>query len=673
MTDLNTAQQAAVTAPPGPTLVLAGAGSGKTRVVARRIAWRIENGAEPESILAVTFTNKAARELRDRVEQAWVGTFHSIGLRLLRLFGAEMGLPEGFAVLGEDDAKTLIQRIRRELRVDPELITPRKMRSGLSEMKCAVAAGREIRRPRGPEDRAVRSVFEAYQDELARTGAADFDDLIIQPLALLRKSPAARDFARRRAEILHVDEYQDTSPLQYQMVEELCPGHDVFAVGDDDQSIYSFRGADFENILRFERDFPGARVFRLEENYRSSGTILCAANAVISKNRRRHGKELRAVAGLGRPITLSVFAAETGEAHFAAAEAARLGADRGEAAVLLRTRAQTRAYEEAFAAHRVPHRVIGGLRFYERKEVLDARAHVQLAVLPENDVAFRRAVGSLSRGVGDASLKSIEKRAAADGSSLLAASEALVGERGLARGAVRGLRAFLEGIERVRAAVESGPAKAAEAAVEATGLGPHYERQDPERLENLVSLKSGAADFARLNESATTLEWLDQVSLLSAEDFIGDEGDPPVLVMTVHAAKGLEFDTVFLGGLWEGVFPHSLGLDNMEEERRLFYVGITRARSALYLLAAPGRSPWRREKDAPSRFLAEIPRELFANAKGRPAAAGGRFRRGMSVRHARFGVGRIESADPDGSRVTVLFRHHGRRRLVVAYARLEPA
>ncbi len=687
VTGLNEAQRAAVTAPPGPTLVLAGAGSGKTRVITSRVAWRIlETGDAPESILAVTFTNKAAREMADRVaavgvesvERVWVGTFHSIGLRLLRRFGSEIGLGAGFPVLGEDDVKRLIRRFRDDLGIERDLVPPRRLRSELSRLKNTLAAGGALPPPRRPEDHAIRSVFARYREELPRSGAVDFDDLLILPLELLRASRAARAFMDRRARVLLVDEYQDTSPLQNRLILEICPGQDVFAVGDDDQSIYSFRGADFQNILRFRNDFPGARTFRLEDNYRSSETILEAANAVIGRNRRRHGKQLRAVAGRGQRIALLVFGRETEEARYTAREITRLGAERGETAVLLRTRAQTRAYEEVFAAHRIPHRVIGGLRFYERTEVLDALAHLRFARNPADDVAFRRALGSMRRGIGNTSFARIAAAAAEQQAPLHEAALTLSEGNALPRKAAAGLREFLEGVEAVRKALPSGPAGAVRAAIRDTGLGPHLRTNDPNRYENLVSLENAAEEHERQNPEATAAEYLDQVSLLSAEDFIGESGDTgaPVLVMTAHAAKGLEFDTVFLGGLWEGVFPHGLSADQeagIEEERRLFYVGLTRARKALYLLATPGGTPWMRGSGGPSRFLAEIPRELLAhgnNAKEAPTP-GASFRKRDRVRHPRFGPGRIESAEADGSRVTVVFRDHGRKRLVVRYANLE--
>ncbi len=678
---LNGPQREAVAAPVGPTLVLAGAGSGKTRVITRRIAWRIlETGSAPDSVLAVTFTNKAAREMKERVValgvesvgRAWLGTFHSVGLRLLRLFGSEIGLPQGFAVLGEDDAKRLLRDIRAELGIEPELVTPRKLRSAVSRLKNA---GGEAPPPRREEEHAIRAVFERYREELPRRGAVDFDDLILLPLELLRTSAEARRFVSRRAKVLLVDEYQDTSPSQNQLIRALAPGRDVFAVGDDDQSIYSFRGADYRNILRFEKDFPGARIFRLEDNYRSSRVILEAANAVISRNRKRHGKRLRATSGSGRAIEPMFAGGEAEIARRAAEEIERHDLERGLTAVLVRTRAQTRAWEEAFLARQIPHRVIGGLRFYERKEVQDALAHLRLALNPDDDTAFRRALDSLARGFGDKSFERIAALAAEQRVSLHEAAGS-PGE-GLPPRALAGLKDFLGGVERIRRAIEAGPVASIRATIQDSGLAARYETNDPERYENLISLESAAVEFEENESDATTLGFVDRVSLLSAEDFLveneGGEngGGGPVLVMTVHAAKGLEFDTVFVGGLWEGVFPHGLSLGSeagIEEERRLFYVAVTRARKSLYLLVAPGGSPWMRGTGGPSRFLSEIPRELLAGEAPAPVAG---FRKGDRIRHRRFGEGRIESVETDGSRVTVLFRQAGRKRLVLAYAKLE--
>lgn len=705
---LNASQRKAVSAPAGPILVLAGAGSGKTRVITHRIGWRmLAHGAPADSILAVTFTNKAAREMRTRVEALasevretrtlpWVSTFHAFGLSLLRRFGADIGLRAGFPVFGADESRALVRQVARELLIDTDRLPLGRLVQLISRLRSAEASGAVFRGPRDPRLAGnVREATDLYRRKIAELKGVDFDDLLIRALELLDASEAARSFVARRVRHLLIDEYQDTSPTQHRLVLKLAPHRDVFAVGDDDQAIYSFRGADFRNILRFREDFPGARVQRLEENYRSTAAIVEAANSVIRRNRRRDGKTLRPLGERGERASFRSFTSETMEAQYIAVEIAGQGEGRGSTAVLLRTRAQTRAFEEAFAAHRVPHVIVGGLRFYERREVLDALACLRLAANPDDDSAFRRAVAAIPRGVGPKSLQRLDERANAEETSLLAAAERIVAERGLPARALAGLAAFTKGIAAVRRSIPGGPEKVVRSAITDTGLGSFFEENDRERFENLLSLENAAREFERSNPDGTVDGFLDQVSLLSAEDLMPEEGAdrgvPPVMVMTVHAAKGLEFDSVFLAGLWEGLFPHAFSLESdiqLEEERRLFYVGMTRARKRLQLSAAPGGAPYLKSRGRVSRFLGEIPRELLETPRGearkipiatdssvRPLAgpAAGRFRKGDTVRHPKFGVGRVETVDPDGKRLSVLFRYHGRRRLVLEFARLERA
>ncbi len=593
---LNASQQEAVSAPAGPTLVLAGAGSGKTRVITHRIGWRLlVDGAPPESILAVTFTNKAAREMRTRVNALgaevretgslpWVSTFHAFGLNLLRRFGGDIGLASGFPVFGADDSRALVRQVARELLIDDDRLPLGRLVQLISRLRNAEASGAAFHGPRDPRlGESVREATALYRRKVAELNGVDFDDLLIRALELLDASEAARAFVSRRVRHLLIDE---------------C---------------------------------------------------------------------------------------ETAEAQAIAIEIAAAGEGRGSTAVLLRTRAQTRAFEEAFAAHRIPHVIVGGLRFYERREVLDALACLRVAANPGDDSAFRRALAAIPRGVGPKSLRRIEEQGAEDETSLLAAAEQVVADRGLPARALNGLHAFLEGIAAVRRAIPGGPEKVVRSAIADTGLGPFFQENDRERLENLVSLQNAAREFERSNPDGTVDAFLDQVSLLSAEDLMPEEGaDPgvaPVMVMTVHAAKGLEFDSVFLAGLWEGLFPHAFSLESdvqLEEERRLFYVGMTRARKRLQLSAAPGGAPYLRSRGGVSRFLGEIPRDLLDAARGEARAiplgtvpAAGPFRKGDTVRHRKFGVGRVETVDPDGKRLSVLFRYYGRRRLVVEFARLE--
>lgn len=691
---LNEQQRTAVSAPAGPTLVFAGAGSGKTRVLTRRIAWRVlADGAAPEGTLAVTFTNKAAREMSDRIEQfgrgewdrVWTSTFHALGLRLLRMFGEEVGLEKGFAVLGAEEAKTLAVRIAKELIEDDDL-KPAAVVRGVSRVRAAEALGEPLSSASdsvGYRQRmqSFREVAARYEEELRARNAVDFDDLILLAGRLLETGGPVSEYIARRVRHLLVDEYQDTSALQHRLIRRLAPHGDVFVVGDDDQAIYSFRGADHRNIHAFRRDFPGARVFRLEDNYRSTGSILEAANALIRRNSGRESKTLRPVGEAGAPVSLLVESSEAGEAGAVARAIRDSGDARGSCAVLYRTRAQSRAFEEAFTGRRIPHVVVGGLRFFERKEVVDALAGVRLAMRGNDDAAFRRALGAVPRGVGKKAFAQIEAAAADRESSLREAAAALSEEGVFAGRTAEGLSGFLSGIEAVERAAAEGAEAVVEAAIVETGLADRC-RGDSDREEHLESLRGSAREFERRNPDAGVAEYLDQVSLLSAEDFAPEEVSAagPVMLMTIHAAKGLEFDTVFLCGLWEGLLPHEFSRKNREslqEERRLFYVGMTRARKSLTLTAAPSGFAASR---GISRFIAEIPKEMLsgaARAKVRAATArtadSRPFRPGDAVHHPRFGRGRVESADADGSRVTVLFRTAGRKRLVLEYAGLRPA
>lgn len=695
---LNPAQREAVSAPAGPTLVFAGAGSGKTRVLTRRIAWRVlADGVDPGTVLAVTFTNKAAREMSDRVgqfggeefERVWTSTFHAFGLRLLRRFGSEgelrrfdeeAALPSGFAVLGSDESQRMLRRIGEEILRDPDL-KPAQVARQVSQVRVAAALGQPIVAPTDSPSWKARmagmlQVARRYAEELTRQGAADFDDLILLSCQLLERPGPAREFVERRVRHLLVDEYQDTSPVQHRLIRLLAPHADVFVVGDDDQAIYSFRGADHRNIRRFSEDFPGARTFWLEDNYRSSARILDAANALIRENATRVQKTLRATGSGGAPVQFFRYGGEAAEARGVAGHLLEKKAGRGSCAVLYRTRAQSRAFEEAFAARRLPHLVVGGLRFYERKEVQDAIAQVRLAVRPDDDAAFRRSLGARPRGVGSTSRGQVEAVAEAEGRSLRDAARALLDRGRFSPRIAAGLEGFLEEIGAVAAAAERGAGAAVDASLDDTGLLAHH-LEDEERAKNLESLRRAARQFEQQNPEEGVAEFLDQVALLSAEDFLpeSDSGEtPPVLLMTVHAAKGLEFDTVFLCGLWEGLFPHHFSLRResaVEEERRLFYVGMTRARKSLTLSAAPGG--WG-SGEGVSRFVAEIPRELFERgavvSAHRVGGRAGDFQQGDRVKHGRFGQGQVESVDADGKRLSVLFPSHGRKRLVVAYAGL---
>jgi DNA helicase-2/ATP-dependent DNA helicase PcrA len=692
---LNEEQREAVTSADGPTLVLAGAGSGKTRVITYRIAYRIATGVDPATILAVTFTNKAADEMRRRVRelirrpasQLAVHTFHALCLRLLRRFGEDIGLGRGFAVYGEDERRALLRRICQEIPL-PEREFP------LSRVAAAVSARktRSFEKRGGWLDRfgsGLANVAERYQEALTRAGAVDFDDLLLRGLELFECSERTQSFAARRFQHVLVDEYQDTNRLQYRLLRLLAPHGNLFVVGDEDQSIYNFRGADLRNILDFERDFPTARVVKLEMNYRSTASILRAASAVIDHNVERKGKSLVASLGEGEKIELHEAEDERAEAEQAAEIIERLRREEEQlsVAILLRTHAQTRAFEEELVRRNLPHRVVGGLRFFERREIRDALAYVRLVLNRGDDGAFRRVVNVPSRGVGAATLALVERQATEGGSSLWEATLLLLDSDSLPGRARSGLTSFRSTIERLSEHLpRHRPAESIRRAIEESGLSPAIDEEGQgaaERRENLDQLVASAVEYEQAEPEPTLAGFLDAVSLLTDADTLDSQA--PCLLMTIHAAKGLEFDVVFLAGLEEGLFPHVRASGDrraLEEERRLFYVALTRARKRLFLsYSRSRRGPYSSSSRSPSRFLGEIPSDLLSS----PVPAGGRagfaeagsslgaIRPGALVLHKTFGEGRVVDASGSGKdrKVTVIFRHAGRKRLLAQYAKLE--
>jgi DNA helicase-2/ATP-dependent DNA helicase PcrA len=705
---LNPQQREAVAAITGPVLILAGAGSGKTRVITHRVAHLVlDHGVDSSRILAVTFTNKAAEEMRSRAEallgerplHAWMSTFHAFCVRLLRREAAAAGLPPGFLVYDEDDQLAAVREALRALDLSEKLHPPRRMLSRISARKNA--ARRDEDDGTGPLDR----VMERYREALRAAGALDFDDLLLRAVELLDRNDDVRARWRQRFPYVLVDEYQDTNRAQYELVRLLAgEGGNLTVVGDEDQSIYSWRGADISNILDFEHDFPGARVFRLEENYRSSQRILDVAAALVSRNVRRKGKTLRASRGEGEPVRLHEAMDEFQEASWVTERIATLRA-RGRVAVLFRMNAQSRLFEEGLLRLRLPYLVVGGVGFYERKEVKDILAYLRLAQNPRDAVAFRRVVNVPPRGLGAKSIEGIEAAAAARGESPWEATERLVDEAALPSRVLVPLRQFRETVDTLREeAATRGLRSLMERAIELSGYGAALAREDShesqERLENLAELLAAAADYEAREERPTLTGFLDRAALLSETDRLRD--DVPVLLMTLHAAKGLEFESVFIVGMEEGLLPHSRSLsgeDALEEERRLCYVGMTRAMERLHLSWARSRQVFgQRRLTEPSRFLSEIPPESLERSGGAsrlPASPGERrpyrvepgpaaavtpgpgadaMRPGARVRHPLFGVGTVLRREGEGDdlKVTVSFPGAGAKKLVARFAGLEP-
>ena len=651
---LNPAQREAVLHEGGPVLVVAGAGSGKTRVLTHRIAYLIgERQVSPFSVLAITFTNKAAEEMRHRVadlvgpvaHQMWVSTFHSACVRMLRRHAERIGFPSRFSIYDQADALRLTTHVLRDLNIDAKQFPSRLVHAAISSAKNeGTSAGDYAERATGPFEQRIGRVFVEYQARLVSAGAMDFDDLLVNTVGLLRAHAEVLDGYQQRFEHVLVDEYQDTNPVQNDLVVLLAAGHrNIFVVGDSDQSIYQFRGADIRNILEFEQAFPDATVVVLDQNYRSTQTILDAANTVISCNTGRKPKELWTESGPGEAIVRFRAEDEVDEARWVTG---RLAAYRdgghhswSDMAVFYRTNAQSRAIEEQLVRFGVPYRVVGGTRFYDRREVRDALAYLRLAANPSDEVAARRVVNVPKRGVGDTSLAKVDAWVGAHGTGFVEGlahhSEAGVGGR-----AATGLTAFLDLSAALVGQVEDGPATVIEAALDRSGyfdeLRAEGSIEAEGRLENLAELVGVAAAFDNVGE------FLERVGLVADTDDLpaGEEGPGDdagqVLLMTLHAAKGLEYPVVFLVGMEDGVFPHLRSLSEpaqMEEERRLAYVGLTRARERLHLSHAWSRMlHGQTQYNPPSRFLDEIPDSLVVEADGglRGSAHGSDRRRGGS-------------------------------------------
>jgi DNA helicase-2/ATP-dependent DNA helicase PcrA len=711
LSGLNRQQRDAVIATEGPVLILAGAGSGKTRVITHRIAYLIrERGVPADAILAVTFTNKAAGEMRERVEKlvggerlaSWVSTFHAFCVRLLRREAEAAGLPRDFLIYDEDDQMAAVKEALRFLDISEKLHPPRRILSKISARKNS---GRALDEGEGESFGAdlFARIAARYGEILETAHALDFDDLLLRAVALLEKEDV-RERYRRRFQYVLVDEYQDTNRTQYELVRHLAgPTGNVTVVGDEDQSIYSWRGADISNILDFEHDFPGACVLRLEENYRSTQAILDTASGLVARNQRRKGKTLRAVKAEGADVRLFEADDEYGEASWVVDRIAALRGAR--AAVLFRMNAQSRLFEEALMRHRLSYVVVGGVGFYQRKEVKDLLAYLRVVVSPQDSVALKRILNVPPRGIGPKTVSEIESLVATRRISFGDAIDAAVDEALFPARASQPLARFREQLASLRREAALLPLRRLlERILEVTGYATALAGEDSQesesRLSNLAELLSAAEEYSAREDTGSLAGFLDSVSLLADTDQLS--ADAPVLLMTLHSAKGLEFDAVFLVGMEEGLLPHSRSQaseEALEEERRLVYVGMTRAREELALSHAQSRLVFgQRRVNEPSRFLSEIPPERvsrtssvrrrapepFYAARPRsnaprplappPAGDLSGLRPGVRVRHPLFGVGTVLRSEGSGDelKVTVSFSGIGAKRLVARYAGLEP-
>ncbi|MEU0837260.1 DNA helicase PcrA [Streptomyces sp. NPDC056231] len=746
---LNTEQRAAVVHAGSPLLIVAGAGSGKTRVLTHRIAHLLaERGVHPGQILAITFTNKAAGEMKERVEQLvgpranamWVMTFHSACVRILRRESKRLGFTSSFSIYDAADSKRLMALVCRDLDLDPKRFPPKSFTAKVSNLKNELIDEETFAGQAADGfEKTLAQAYAMYQSRLREANALDFDDIIMTTVHLLQAFPDVAEHYRRRFRHVLVDEYQDTNHAQYTLVRELVgPAGDADApaelcvVGDADQSIYAFRGATIRNILQFEEDYPNATTILLEQNYRSTQTILSAANAVIERNESRRPKNLWTKAGEGARITGYVADTEHDEAQFVADEIDRLtdagDAKAGDVAIFYRTNAQSRVFEEIFIRVGLPYKVVGGVRFYERKEVRDILAYLRVLANPEDTVPLRRILNVPKRGIGDRAEAMIDALSLREKITFPQALRRVDEAYGMAARSANAVKRFNTLMDELRTIVESGagPAVVLEAVLERTGylaeLQASTDPQDETRMENLQELAAVALEFEQeRGESAgeegagtgTLAEFLEKVALVADSDQIPDEdedGSGVITLMTLHTAKGLEFPVVFLTGMEDGVFPHMRALGQvkeLEEERRLAYVGITRARERLYLTRAAMRSAWGQPSyNPPSRFLEEIPDQhlewkrtgpmaapagptsgitsSLSSSRARSGPSGFATRRtsdkptvtlavGDRVTHDQFGLGTVTAVEGigDQAKATVDFGDERPKKLLLRYAPVE--
>jgi DNA helicase-2/ATP-dependent DNA helicase PcrA len=706
---LNDAQRQAVSAEAGSTLVLAGAGSGKTRVLVHRVAWLIQvEGVAPQEIMAVTFTNKAASEMRHRIESLlgmptghlWIGTFHGLAHRLLRRHWREAGLAEGFQIMDSDDQQRMLRRLLKSLGLDDGQWTPRELQWFINAQKDEGLRAADVPDDGNATRRQMIDLYRRYEEQCEQSSLVDFGELLLRVLELLRDNTDLRQLYQRRFRHLLVDEFQDTNAIQYLWLKLLTQGGGMpFVVGDDDQSIYRWRGARVENLFQFERDFPNTQLVRLEQNYRSTANILNAANAVIANNGSRMGKNLWTDGVDGEPIRLYGAFNERDEADFVISriqDFIEAGNRRSDAAVLYRSNAQSRVFEEALLAAGIPYRVYGGQRFFERAEIKDALAYLRLIANRDDDPSFERVVNTPTRGIGARTVDVVREHARRIGVSLWRAATEVIAEDVLAKRSANSLWQFLKLIEDLDEATRSLDLhEQVEHVVSKSGLIPHHLKDTTSngeaRVENLQELVSAARDslVSEDSELPPLMEFLSYAVLESGEAQAGEYEDG-VQLMTLHSAKGLEFPLLFLCGLEDGLFPHQRSLndaDGLEEERRLCYVGLTRAREQLYLSYAEQRRLHGMDNySTPSRFLREIPPELIEEIRprmqiARPVAHVSRGAResingvslGRRVKHRKFGEGVVLNSEGSGAhaRVQVNFEQAGTKWLVMAYANLE--
>ncbi len=733
LADLTPPQRQAVTHQDGPLLVLAGAGSGKTRVITRRVAYMMQEGIPGKNILALTFTNKAAGEMRHRIEAAspdskvWVGTFHGLCARLLRSYATLVGIDRNFTIYDQGDRLRAVKQVMNQLDLESTSVTPEKVESAISKAKNELLSPEAYGKRHGDHVSAVTAkVYGLYQTRLRESSAVDFDDLLVHVVAILKGHPDVRAELDRRYRYVLVDEYQDTNLAQYAIVRALSVDHPNLCVtGDPDQSIYGWRGANLSNILEFEKDFPGTKVVKLEQNYRSTKNILLAADHLIRHNRRRKPKSLLTNNPQGLPVELTIYATEVEEAQGVASrivEKVREGEYTfGNVAVFCRVTALTRKFEQAFRSARIPYQVVGGMSFYERQEVKDVLAYLSLMVNSKDDLAFLRVVNLPPRGLGETSLQKLSERARALELPLLAMARQAAAVPGLKDRAAGALRDFSMLMDELTA-IRDHTAEEVLRRLQTLSGYRDYLKQDSkggdERLANVDELISAAREFDREHPGAGVVDFMEEVSLSSAVDRWKDEGGS-VTLMTMHAAKGLEFPVVFIVGLEQGLLPHSRANENddeLEEERRLLFVGITRAERELYLSHCRVREfRGSRQVTIPSQFLGELPEDALevrdlSNSSGFPtfssprrseprptlspgagfrlttaAALGGGgttsgpadlnvFRPGLNVMHPTYGLGRIvaiEGAGPD-RKGRVAFTVGGERTFVLAKCPLKP-
>ncbi|MGB2451089.1 MAG: DNA helicase II [Porticoccaceae bacterium] len=710
LNNLNPAQEEAVTSDKKHLLVLAGAGSGKTRVLVHRIAWKIQvDGLSPYSILAVTFTNKASREMRERIDELlgmslrgmWVGTFHGLAHRLLKAHWRDVNLPENFQILDADDQLRLVKRVMRAMDLDEQRWPPKQAQWWINAQKDEGLRAAHIQEGGDPYLATMLRVYREYEASCERLGVIDFAELLLRALELWKNKPDVLDHYQQRFQQILVDEFQDTNAVQYAWLRILAGKTSaVTAVGDDDQSIYGWRGAKVENILSYERDFPDTHTVKLEQNYRSTSNILNAANAVISKNAERLGKSLWTDAGEGEPIALYAAFNEHDEARYIADRLQSWineGHRREDSAILYRSNAQSRVLEAALLQAEIPYRIYGGQRFYERMEIKNALSYLRMMLNCHDDVAFERIVNVPPRGIGDRTMELIRELAREQNTSLWSAASTIVAEKRLAARATNAVAVFIELINEMSGQLDELPLfEQAESAIQQSGLIDMHRREKGERgqarVENLEELVNACRNFEPEDNDLPVLpQFLDQVAL-DAGDRQADEDQDAVQLMTLHSAKGLEFPLVFLAGMEENLFPHKMSIDEpgrLEEERRLAYVGITRAMEKLYLTFAESRSIYGNETfNSVSRFVRDIPSEVIEEVRlqnniARPtsyaagalqtdqgAATG--FSLGQQIMHNVYGEGVILNFEGNGprARVHVSFEEVGTKILILASANL---